>query len=320
MRRCPGGGYRCAGGFLKTIFLFAVMAGFGLGTWGRPAQAASLERADPEVLTTEQGSSSRHARQDALDALARVMLPQAQAELVRDCVQSTTLYRRLPTQEFDCHPALLAFALQHPEGVVDIWRVLEISRLSLDPAGPEQWQMADGYGTVGSMRILHRSGDEREGTLLVYGRGGYSGPFAPKPLTGSCVVLLRYEYVDSPSGSPQRVRLKTDAFLDMDGLGLELVTRTLHPLIVTTAGWNVHEICLFMGHLSRTASENPRGVERLSERLTGIASEHRQQLASAARLAGGTEGLVNQEPEIASRLASRWMTTEPQTAPAGTRR
>jgi hypothetical protein len=318
MRRCPGGSDRCAGRFRKSVLLLAVTTAWGLASSGRPADAAALDRQDPEVLTTEQGSSHRLARQEALEAMSRVRLPQAQAELVRDCVRSTTLYRRLPTQEFDCHPDLLAFALEHPEGVVDIWRVLEISRLTLNPAGPEQWRMADGYGTVGTMRILHRSGDAKQGTLLVHGRGGYSGPFSPKPLTGSCVVLLRYHYVDSTPGSQARVCLKTDAFLDMDGLGLELVTRTLHPLIVTTAGWNVHEICLFMGHLSRTACENPRGVERLSERLTHIAPEHRTQLALAARRAGGKEGDADTEPDIANRLASRWMSNDQQTAPAGT--
>lgn len=320
MRRCLGGRYRSAGRLGNTILYTAGVAAVTFVSWLPSAAAASLDRPDPEVLTTESGSSSRTARRDALEALSHVMLPRDKAELVRDCVRSTTLYRRLPTQEFDCHPDLLRFGLKHPEGIVDIWRVLEISKLSLDPAGPEQWRLADGYGTVGTMRMLYHSGDGSQGTLVLHGRGGYSGPFAPKPLTGTCIVLLRYSYNDTPGTPPNRVCLKTDAFLDVDGLGFEIVTRTLQPLIVTTAGWNVHEICLFMGHLSRTASENPLGVERLSARLTQIAPAQQQQLAMAARRAGGAAGDITEEPDIAGRLASRWMSTETQSPTGGTTR
>lgn len=318
MRRFPGGGCRCAGAFSakRVSVAMTCVVVIGLGSWLQPATAAALDRPDPEVRTVEPGSSGRSARQEALDALSQVRMPRENAELVRQCVRSTTLYRRLPTQEFDCHPDLLAFALEHPEGIVDIWRVLEISHLTLDPAGPDQWRMADGYGTVGTMRMLSRSGTDERGVLVMHGRGGYAGPFAPKPLTGNCIVLLRYDYDNARGASGNRVCLKTDAFLDVDGLGLELVTRTLHPLIVSTAGWNVHEICLFMGHLSRTASENPMGVERLSARLTGIAPDQRQQLAMAARRAGGVRNDTDTdtEPTIARRLASRWMTNaEPAT-------
>jgi len=315
MRRFPTGGYRYAGAFSakRVTSVMTCVVVIALGSWLQPAAAAALDRPDPEVRTVEPGSSGRSARQEALEALSRVRMPKDNAKLVRECVRSTTLYRRLPTQEFDCHPELLAFALEHPEGIVDIWRVLEISHLTLDPAGPDQWRMADGYGTVGTMRMLSRSGTAERGVLVMHGRGGYAGPFAPKPLTGNCIVLLRYDYDDARGSSGNRVCLKTDAFLDVDGLGLELVTRTLHPLIVATAGWNVHEICLFMGHLSRTASENPQGVERLSARLTGIAPDQRQQLAVAARRAGGTHNGTTIEPDIARRLASRWMSNaEPE--------
>jgi hypothetical protein len=327
MRRCPGGGYRPAGSPTYTVravsrrvgrfrhaglLVAAVVVGLGGFMPARCANAA--DRPDPEVRTLEPGSSTRAARAEALTALSRVMMPREKAELVRECVGSTTLYRRLPTQEFDCHPDLLVFALDHPEGVVDIWRVLDISRLTLDPAGPDQWRLADGYGTVGTMRMLHRSGNHREGMLVLHGSGGYAGPFAPKPLTGRCIVLLRYQYATSSGQPSTRVCLKSDAFLDVDGLGFEIVTRTLQPLIVATAGWNVHEICLFMGHLSRTAGENPLGIERLSERLTQTAPEHRRQLAIAARRAADTQGAgsgeTGHESEIASRLASRWLISE----------
>jgi hypothetical protein len=339
MRRCPGGVYRCAGRQGTTIRTtlervrgdaseprFTRSAGNG-GGWllltaallacgmmaNRPATAAAAEDA-PEVRSIDRGSSSRTARNDAIAAIPLDSLAAPQADLVRQTIRSCTLYRRLPTQEFSCHPEMLQYALRHPEAIVDIWRVLDISQLAFDAAGPEQWRLADGYGTVGTLRTLDRRGDARSGSLLLHGRGAYTGPYAPKTLTGNCLILLRYRYADAAKSSDHQVRLQADAFLHMDGIGLEMVTRTLQPLIVTTAGWNMQEICLFMSHFSATAERNPRGVERLAERLTQTDPVHRRTLAlTARRAAAGTTAGRHDEGDLeatATRLASRWMSKD----------
>jgi hypothetical protein len=264
----------------------------------------------PNVDAVEPASSSKRVRQEAVEALALESLsPQIAAE-VRRCVEGTSIYRRLPEQEFACHPAILDFALEHPEGIVDIWRVLEISLLELDAAGPQQWRLADGYGTVGTLRVAGRRRHADGGTLLLFGRGAYTGMLTAKPLTGSCVVLLRYSRTPS---STARVRLRCDAFLDVDGFGLELVTRTLKPLIVSTAAWNMHEVCLFMAGLSQAAERNPEGIATLADRLTRIEPACRQRLAAAARdAAGSRQRTAAADDAEATRveLASRWMTTE----------
>ena len=105
---------------------------------------------------TDWGSSSRHARRRAEEALPLQQMAESDQLAIQKSLQSTTLYRRLPVELFACDGDLLAFSLDKPEAIVDIWRLLGISRLSLDPTGPDQWQFSDGYGTVGQLRLAYR--------------------------------------------------------------------------------------------------------------------------------------------------------------------
>lgn len=257
------------------------------------------------------GTSSRAAYREAIDAIPLERLTQPQADAVRRCLRSTTLYRRLPSQTIPCDRGLLEFSLDHPEAIVDLWRVLDISRLSLDPSGRGEWRLADGYGTVGVLRLLHRERSPAGGTMLLIGRGGYSGPLTPKPLTGNCLVLLRHAPATPSADGRERHTIVIDAFLDTDGFGLEIVTRTLQPLIVKTAGWNVREICTFLSELSNACEENPEGVARLASRLSRTEPADRERLAAIARAAGGLKpaaAVSEGDPDrLSAELASRWL-------------
>ena len=265
--------------------------------------------------TGDSGSSSRESRRRAIEAMPLEQMPQLQRKTVEKCLQSTTLYRKLPIETFACDSDLLRFSLEKPEAIVDIWRVLGISRLALDPAGPNQWRLSDGYGTVGVLRLLHREKNGSGGAMVLYGRGAYSGSLSPKALTGTCLLLVQYR-VASPSvdGKP-RQSVQIDAFLDTDGVGLEIVARTLQPIIVRSAASNLHEICLFMSSLSQSAQNNPEGVGHLADRLTRTDPEDRQSLAEIARAAAAAIHPQREpDPSAAARLqadlAARWLPAE----------
>jgi hypothetical protein len=175
--------------------------------------------------------------------------------------------------------------------------------------------MSDGYGTTGMVRLLHQERTPRGGMLVFHGRGGYTGPLAPRQLTGSCLVVLRHAALDPDAQGRPRQAVQIDAFLDVDGLGLEIVTRTLQPLIVRSAAANLHEICLFMSQFSAAGQRNPAGVARLAERMSRTAPADRHTLA---RLASGARSYRSQPPaspeEMQAELASRWLPAE-QLAP-----
>jgi len=274
------------------------------------AEASFTDTVEPPAL--ESGSSGREARRQAIAAIPLDAMSAADRRTVEKSLRSTTLYRRLPIATISCQAALLDFILAKPETLVDVWRVLGISRLSLDPAGPGQWQLADGYGTFGTVRLVHAARHDGGGLLVFHGRGGYSGSLSPRNLTGSCVVVVRHATApDDAAGRPQQT-LQIDAFLDVDGLGLEIVTRALQPLIIHSAAANLHEISLFVSQFAAAAARNPRAIARLTERMPRTGPEDRRRLAE---LAGGVssahgDALAADVDEVQATLASRWMTTE----------
>jgi len=279
------------------------------------AEASFTDTVEPPAL--ESGSSGREARRQAIAAIPLDAMSAADRRTVEKSLRSTTLYRRLPVATISCDAALLEFILAKPETLVDVWRVLGISRLSLDPAGPGQWQLADGYGTFGTVRLVHAARRDGGGLLVFHGRGGYTGPLAPKRLTGSCLVVLRHAATEPDGVGRPRQTVQIDAFLDVDGLGLEIVTRTLQPLITRSAAANVHEISLFVTQFAAAGARNPAGVERLAGRMARTAAADRTRLV---RLTTGSRR--SQPPAMASpeqmqaELAARWLPAE-QLAPAG---
>ncbi len=256
------------------------------------------------------GSSSRAARQEAIKALPLDRIPKPHQQLIAQCIRETTLYRHLPPQTFSCDNALLDFSFHKPEAIVDIWRMLGITRLSLDPAGSKQWRFSDGYGTVGGVRLVHEEHHGKNGLLVFHGRGAYTGSLAPRVLTGSCVILVQYSPVGRNTISQSLQKVEIDAFVDMDGAGLEIVTRTLQPLIVRSAAVNLHEICVFMSNFSGAAETNPEGVIRMVKRLPRTGEEEKTKLVAITRAVGNNRvraASAIEQPPIQTQLAARWL-------------
>jgi len=228
--------------------------------------------------------------------------------LVEYFKRSTTLHRRMPIETIHCDAALLEFVLAKPETLVDVWRVLGISQVSFDPTGPGRWRLEDGYGTDGTVRLMYQEKSPSGTTMIFHGRGGYSGPMAPKALTGSCLIVVRHR--DAGIAGRAAQQLEVEAFLDVDGLGLEIVTRTLQPLIARSAATNVHEICLFLDQFAHAARRNPSGMAVLAEQLPRTDATDRRTLSA---LASGRRGVSAHAPtgeDVSEELAARWMTAD----------
>jgi len=258
-------------------------------------------------------AAGRESCRRALAALPLDRISPEQRRFVEHFGPAATIHRRLPVETIHCDPAFLEFVLAKPETLVDIWRVLGISSVALDPVAADTWRLSDGYGTTGTVQlILHEHGPG--GGLLVYhGRGGYDGSLTPKPLTGSCLLVVRHTPAAGADQPAQRVEV--EAFLDVDGLGLEIVTRTLQPLIVRSAAANVHEISLFVSQFARAAKRNPAGVARLAERMNRTPPADRRTLVALASGGSGTprvrSGAAEAAPErVREELAARWLPVE----------
>lgn len=309
------GGTQGVGGMTARIAATVVaglMCGIGMAGWAAASEAA-LDPAGRSATLRELGAAGRESCRRAIDRLPVERMPPESRRLVEHFRKSTTLHRRLPAETLRCDRALVEFVLDKPEALVDVWRVLGISRVSLDPVGPGAWRLSDGYGTTGTVRLLHHDRDPRGGLAVFHGQGGYAGPLAPRPLTGSCLVVVRHAATLDADGAPA-CRIEIEAFLDVDGLGLELVARTLQPLIVHSAATNVHEISLFVSQFARAAARNPAGVARLAARMPRTSPDDRRMLVA---LASGTSGTPPVRPavdagadEVHEELAARWLPAE----------
>lgn len=298
---------------LDAIFFLGLVLAPGLQIAARAAGESGFS-ASVAATVADAGSSSREARIRATEAVPLDRMAPVERQIADQAIRQTTLYRHLPRASVACDAALLDFVLTKPETLVDVWRVLGISLLALDPAGPGRWRLSDGYGTVGTVRLLHHERDGRGGLYVFHGRGAYEGPLAPKQLTGSCLIVVRHSADPTAAADRPRQTVQLDAFLDVDGLGLEIVTRTLQPLIVRSAATNLHEISLFVSQFSAAAARNPAAVARLADRMSRTEPQDRRTLvALASGRSGGSSPAQSRRPgedDVQAELAARWMNTD----------
>ncbi len=305
----PAEGWQDDGGIRMTARVAgAILSGIVCLVAAR-TQAAERPTSRPVPATlAEADKAGRDTWRSTLEGLPAHRMNAEDRGLVEYFKRSTTLHRRMPVETIHCSHELLEFVLAKPETLVDVWRVLGISRVSFDPMGPGRWRLEDGYGTTGTVRLVFQEKRPSGTTMIFHGRGGYSGPMAPKPLTGSCLIVVRHQAAVVAGRTAQK--LEVEAFLDVDGLGLEIVTRTLQPLIARSAATNVHEICLFVDQLAHAARRNPSGMAVLAEQLPRTEAADRRMLSA---LASGRRTVLTHAPsaeDVSEELAARWMTAD----------
>lgn len=216
-------------------------------------------------------------RREAIKNLPLEHLSPAQREVTLSIAKGRSLFRRLPEQEIECDPELYGFLLANPEVVVNIWRMMGISRVNMVRHDDGTIEATDGQGTHCHITVLLQTPE----SVLLYATGSYNGPLYPQPLQAKCVIHLRSQFGDREDGS-YIVRCGIDAFIDIDNVGVEILVRTVQPLVGRVADHNFEETTLFMQGLSRTLARKPLHGQALSIRLTEIPLETRDRFAKLA--------------------------------------
>ncbi len=242
----------------------------GLALTSIMAIGAARAMAGSPTLAT----SSRAAREEAVRSIPFDKLsPDIQAK-VAATVTDTSLYRRLPVQAIDCDPDLYLFLVRHPEVIVNIWEVMKISNVALTRTGPDTFRATDNAGTLCEVKYCYGSFD----THLIYAEGTYNGPLLSRPVRAKCVLLLKSGYMQETNGR-HFVTSRMDTFIQIDHVGLELLAKTLQPLMHRSADYNFVETASFLGTISRTAEMNGAGMNRLARKLTNVDPEVRNRFA-----------------------------------------
>ncbi len=257
------------------IMLAAVVAAFGLlEVLDRPAAASPPSSARSNPL---EASTSDAARKDAVQSIPLDKLAPEDRAKVDSVLSAVSIFRRLPVRVVDCDPDLYLFVVRHPDVVVSIWEMMKVSRLQLRQVDENQFQITEPAGTAAKFSFVYRNHD----THILYGEGTYEGPLMTRPAKGRGVLVLKCGYVRETNGR-YYITSRLDCFLTIEPAGIELLGKTVSPLMGKTADNNFVQTVAFIGSLSRTAEVNSRGVQRLAMQLAHVRPDVRVRFAEVA--------------------------------------
>tara|TARA_R110002049_G_scaffold27321_2_gene94091 strand:- start:200694 stop:201599 length:906 start_codon:yes stop_codon:yes gene_type:complete len=210
-------------------------------------------------------TSTARQRKETLNALPMARLtPQARRRIL-SIAESPTFYRRLPTQAISCDRDMFLFLTRNPDVLVGIWDLLGITNVEIERKGPYQLQAVDGSGTSCTVDLVY--GDPNLHVFVADGR--YDGKMTAKPIEGKGVFILRSQYaIDADGGTT--VTGKLDCFVHFDGIGVDLVVRTLSGLIGRSADNNFIETARFISQISQSAESNPPAMIDVAQRLPQV--------------------------------------------------
>ena len=233
------------------------------------AQSPPPHREDPLKAST-----SRAAQEDAVQSIPLERIDPASREKISGVLNNVSIFRRLPVRMIQCDPDLYLFLLQHPDVVVNIWQLLGASKMSMVQTGPTSYRVTDEAGTAGTLEYLYQSPD----TQVVFSDGKYEGPLFGKTIHARAVIVVKSGYVKEADGRCY-ITTRLDAFMNVQNLGVEILTKTFQPLVGRAADINFAQTATFVSILSHTAELNQTGIQRLASRLSKVQPEVRQQFA-----------------------------------------
>lgn len=283
------------------------LAGDRAAAIGLLALTAAIVAATPTLAQRSDATSSRSARDEALRAIPWKQLSGAARRDVQAVIRDTTIYRRLPTRVIDCDPDLFTFLLQHPDVVVDIWRLMGVSNVALDRVAADTYYATDGAGTTGKVSYVFADwGPQARNLAVIYATGAYEGQPFTSPLRAQSVLVLQSGAVKETNGRDY-ITVRLDSFVHFDQVGVDLVARTIQPWINKTADRNLIETLGFVSTFSRTAERNPQGMQRLASRLQSVDQPTRNQLVdlcyqTARRYASADESKWTKPYVLAQRV------------------
>lgn len=251
-----------------------------------------------QATVLEEATASSAAMAEAQQAMPWNQLSREVRARVQPIVAQPSLYRRLPKKSIVCDPEMHVFLVRHPDVIVNIWEIMGISKVRIQQTGELSYRAVDGAGTFADLQIVYGTPELH----VIFARGTYEGPLFRNKLSGDCVLLLRTSFQRGPDGQIVAVN-QLDAFVQLENIGLDLIARTLQPVMGKAADFNFVEATGFVGRVSQAAEVNGPGVQRLAGRLTNVPQQTRDEFAEVAA-------------HVAQRAAARTANARPVGGPA----
>lgn len=207
------------------------------------------------------GSSHRSHRTAGIKAIPFSKINATAQKRIKDVVNRPSFYRRLPVQTIDADPEYFRLLVRRPELIVSIWQLMGVTQMSTERTGPFTVKTNDGAGTISDLELVY--GNDK--LHVFYGNGSYTGPMLKKKLTGRCVIVLQTQATETASGFELKNVL--DIYLRVDNATASLITRTIQPLVGTTADHNFTESLKFVQRLNQSTRSNGPGVKGMGKKL-----------------------------------------------------
>jgi hypothetical protein len=220
--------------------------------------------------------ANRQMRDEAVRAVPIGQIDPRHRAKLSDIVTRPSIYRRLPVQTVDCDPDMFVFLVRYPEVIVNIWRLMDVTKVQLTRTGPTTFDATDGAGTVTSVELVYGTSNVH----VFYAEGYYEGPLLRNRITGSAVILMRSVYGNQ--NDRLQVTNTLDVFARLDNAGVELLAKTLNPLVGKAADFNFVETSKFVGQVSKASESNGPGMQRLAANLTAVDPAVRQAFSQHA--------------------------------------
>ena len=208
------------------------------------------------------GSSGKQFRQQGIEAVPFQALNKDTAAKLKPVLDKPSIYRRLPTMAIECDQDYFRFLIRHPEVVVEIWKLMGVTKMDTTRTGPYRLTSDDGAGTLSDLELVYGDGEKH----IFYGTGTYEGPLLRRKLSGKCVLVLQTQHAIHEDGKPKAVN-QLDVYLKVDNVAAGAIARTLQPLVGPTADHNFVESLRFVERLHTTTVRNGQGVQLMGERL-----------------------------------------------------
>ncbi|NLF06425.1 MAG: hypothetical protein GX594_00370 [Pirellulaceae bacterium] len=216
-------------------------------------------------------------RREAIRAIPLDKLSEEARAKADSVLSSISVFRRLPVKVIDCDPDMYLFLVRHPDVVVNIWELLDISKLRMRQTDDGKFTLTEPDGASVSLEFIYQSHDIH----IIYGEGFYRGPLLARQVNGRGLMVLRSGYVRETNGR-YYIANRLDCFINVEPIGAELLTKTVSPLVGKTADNNFLQSAVFLGSISRTAEVNCDGIKALALKLENVHPQTRLQLAMLA--------------------------------------
>jgi hypothetical protein len=227
-------------------------------------------------------STSEEAKAEARRSVPIAKVDPAYQQAVRDVLASPSLFRRLPTNVVDCHPDLFTFLAQNPEVLVEIWRHLGVSQVTLKRIDEKTYDISDGAGTTGKLVVVEQTCEPAaQNRIVMFAEGSYEGKPFSRPISANCVIVLTSGSMEETNGR-RYVASRLDSFIKLDRMSLELVAKAVHPFVGQTADRNFADTLSFVSNLSYTAENRPQAIEKLAVEVERLDQPRRTQLTKLA--------------------------------------